>query len=108
MGGLLHGQNAFPGIRGKAEENHHPWNASPCIPFPSRNRGFVLDLTRVDLPSPLHGHAEELGHTGGLGTRRLQNAPGRRNDAHDLVGLDPSFQGADSRKREGDDSYLDR
>lgn len=101
---IRHGQDLFPEFRGKAEKSHDLGNPGTGNPFSASDLGLVLYLAGIWLPLPFDCLAEELSHTGGPGTRRLENAPGRWDDAHTLVGLDTSRQGAyiDGAKRDFD------
>ena len=106
MGRLGHRQYVLLYLGREAKHSHNLRHPGTGYPFSASNLGLVLDLTSVDLPPPLYGHPKELGHPGGLGTRWLENAAGRPDDAHTLVGLDSSRQDAYIDGAERDFDFL--
>lgn len=95
--GIRHRQNLFQGFGVKAKKAHDVGHSGTTDSLPPSDLGLVSDLADVELALPLDGLSEEFGDVGGSwGRRLLEIAPGQRDDAHDLVGVYPSRQDADT------------
>ncbi|MCL5966900.1 MAG: hypothetical protein M1550_06855 [Deltaproteobacteria bacterium] len=58
---IRHGQDVFPGFRGKAKKAHDLGHACPGDSLPPGDVGLVSDRPGVELAPPLDGLAEEFG-----------------------------------------------